>query len=174
MHETCYRIGSVCSLGSEHGTDETYRLQTFFSKALQALQRLLVPYNVDLALEPVAKRMSTIREAIIVKTTEREYVNQFCQSACRPPRSRVIVLMATKEAGEIGGEVRLGGSIVTVECASVSLVIFAGGRGYKTRLVRMRSSRLGMCIAMCFGGGGRLKRICRSRRHGFNQPLGRA
>ena len=80
----------VCSLGGEHRTDQIYRLQTFFSKALQAMQRLLVLQNVDLALEPVTKRMSTIRERIIVKTTEREYVNRFCQSRRRHPRSRVI------------------------------------------------------------------------------------
>jgi hypothetical protein len=128
----------VCRLGSEHRTDEIYRLQTFFSKALQALQRLLVPQNIDLALEPVAKWMFTIREAIIVKATEREYVNRFCQSRRRPPRSRVIAPGGSPDAvmGALG--IVVGDRLIELDLASEDLGCPPSKRPYAHRTARSR------------------------------------
>jgi hypothetical protein len=128
----------VCGLGGEHRTDEIYRLQTFFSKALQAVQRLLVPQNVDLALEPVTKRMSTIRERIIVKATEREYVNRFCQSRRRPPRSRVIAPGGSPDAvvGALG--VVVGDRVIEFDIAPEDFRCPPSKRPYSNRTARSR------------------------------------
>ena len=75
----------VCSFGGEHGTDEVYRIRTFFTKALQAMKRLLVPQDVEFALETIAEWMSAVRKAVIVETTEGEYVDRLCQPRPRLP-----------------------------------------------------------------------------------------
>src|SRR5882757_1052642 len=93
-----YRDAPVCRLRRKHRTNKIYRLRPFLSKALQALQRLVISQDVNLPLETIAKRMSPVRKAIIVKTAKREYVHRLCQPRRRLAHARVVAPRRSPDA----------------------------------------------------------------------------